>query len=312
MNSLRKIITLAGLFLLASSLHAQYDLLIFQLRDNVRTAFDQLQKADAIYVEDELKDDFALNYLHGIRIYKPENCVDEIKADEIIRYYYSPDGIFEILAEWKADTIHSDPLHFISKRIDPYVKKIKPNDTIDMDEASKIRMRYLLARHEYERKYLSKQKATVANPDRQNQVRQKATGDRQLRTAARRPAGVIVRDTIATTKNPREVIKVDPKNLKKYQPLLPPNPDYDNMVKMSLFMSKNKYATLLIDEPDLPNASIYLDKKFIDTVENVKNGILVRSKHLYNFELQLNDTVLCQNQFTLKPNEQKATSCKQP
>jgi hypothetical protein len=81
---------------------------------------------------------------------------------------------------------------------------------------------------------------------------------------------------------------------------------------MSLSLAKNKYATLIIDEPELSDASIYLDNKFIDTVANVKNGILVRSKHKYNFELRQNKSVLCQNQFALEPNEKKATSCKQP
>ncbi len=296
--------------LFSVNLVAQDDLPLFELKDNIRGAFEQLKKNDTVSIDTELEQEVALNYFQGIRMFRPENYKDENKAKELIQYYYSPQGIFEILAEWKADTVFSDAFYFLSGKIDLELKKIKSGDTITMDESSKTRIRYLVARNEYNQKEVGKRREIISNPDQPKAIPNRELGNRKFRIREAERARVLTKDTLSAAKDPTKVITVDKKILGKHPPvLIPPNVGSNQMVLMSLFGSKNKYATLIIDGPDIPDASVFLDKKFIDTVGRVKNGILVRSKHLYDFEIQFNDSIFCQNRISLEPKERKTTGC---
>lgn len=310
----RKLYNLIGMLLFSVTLTAQDDQLVFQLRDNIREAFDRIQAQDTVSVESELEDEVASNYFHGIRMLNPEKYKEQSKAGEIIRYYYSTDGIFEILTEWKADTIISDPFFFLSKKLDDLeLKRIKSDDTISLDEPSRIRLRYLVARNEYNQKVLRIKRSSPSAPDKQKAISKVESQNVKLKSHEYGKLQPKAKDTPVAMKDPMKVVTVDPQILEKYPPvIIPPNLSSGQQTMCSLFLSKDKYATLIVDNQDIPEASVFLDKKFIDTVDKVKNGILVKSKHLYDFVIQLNDSVFCQGKISLGPNERKSTGCISP
>ena len=82
---------------------------------------------------------------------------------------------------------------------------------------------------------------------------------------------------------------------------------------MSLTLNTpNKYATLIINEPDKPEAEMYLDGKFIKELKKIKNGIKVQSNHHYEYEIKLENTVYCNDTITLGPKDKKTIKCQNP
>jgi len=316
---------------------AQDDVSPIQLKENIKIAFDNFKIKDSVSLESDLEEEVKANYVMNFVNLKPEYFNNKDKARELIQYYSTSDGIEEILHGWKMQADSLDVLlpignylfqniYLGSEKSDEITRNNLPAsdaNTSDSPKSVESAPRKPLDKTSAEKGHMIGKHIpqgatqTVKHQD----VNVQAMETKRMETVADNHTALEKERAVFINydKNERTIKKFSPKKMEierlaavvRLQNTLPTTDTRSQQtVRMLTTNTKNKYATLIINEPDKPEAEIYLDGKFIDELVKIKNGILVRSKHLYEYEIKLEDAIYCKDTITLAPKEKKTTMCK--
>lgn len=315
---------------------AQEDSIPAQLKQTIQTAFDNYKLKDSISIDSELGEELVEGYYQGFIDLDPKIFHDE-KLKDLFKYYATQEGIEGLFRDWMVQSDILDSVFTIGEFL-------RANILIDFEKPGQENTQ---KPEPPKGTTSSSQSTSVETTGRDRMVRERVS-DRQFahsqrlgmdqrvmsrnRTAEVKPQGsqmasetqVRVKhnmDEVAFKKIPDKMLiartmefeekrKLAISQLQDSIRLSPVDSQSIKTYKMLSINTPNKYATLIINEPDKPTANIFLNGKLMGELVKIKNGIKVRSKRQYNYEIKLVDAVYCSDTITLAPKEKRITKCK--
>jgi hypothetical protein len=304
-----------------------------QLKQNILTAFENYETKDSITMDSHLGEELKNSYYLGYKYLDIKDFTDENKANKLIQFYSTTEGIESIFRNWM---IQSDTLDFIFP-IDRFLHlnillgsqksedetntdvKTEPNSQVNnttveptqnetpKHEMSRGSKRYNQHVERSETSGISRHGIAEVKPnENKTEIESQVTYKPKFTEQAVEMDPKIMLPTRTFEFERQRIMAIS--NLQ--HPVIPIiNPNSQKQAEMLTCNTPNKYAILIINEPDKPEAEMYLDGKFIKELKLIKNGVRVWSNHRYEYEIKLENTVYCKDTITLVPRDKKTVKC---
>lgn len=302
------------------SLSAQNDALSVGLRINMQTAIESFESKDSAFFDPqlaaELTEDYRMRY---IELSDPKTGVEE-EARDLLSFYSTPEGMEEMLIAWNSQidsfiiqsiadvlfkythlpfetNVAQQPGDNLQLQNAPNISTDKSTSSIDKSSAKRIKQKGLPANRDISREKI-KPKKIPDTPDKRIGINEPSKN-----------RALPIEKRLSALYSPNEIESLRLAAIYRLQMIAPYDTSANRKMMAYSMETPNKYARLLVNEPEITDAEMYLDGKMIAPVKKIKKGILVHSKQRYLFEIKSVGENLCGDTITLAPQEEKTITC---